>query len=325
MKPHIKRFLKDVELHISRVGSEDLLSEYRSHIISLVTCHLSVDSILDGIDQVQVLEAVRNSLQYMADSYSTHAIAPQIWNPFVACTLRALIDEVKTQHPDHGLKKQGTLKTNPVKTKRPSEQNSQTSGATKSKVTVPKPKVHPASVPPAVPTDEIRRQVETTLRQRKVHPFAKSPCVRCSDVLCSFCTNAAEHVPLTSCSSRTSHGRGKCHASGFWPHIGATLWAKWKHPHNAGAKFSLSVPLSLPEGALPPIRTVKVPMDGIGQPQSPIQGLTTDDEATNGSTSSIDMSQPGAWVLHTAKSLKSPLKRARRASVNSQSSSTTEG
>lgn len=335
MKPHIRRFCKNIERNILSVGSEDILSEYRSHMLSIVTSHLSVDSLLDGIDQVRMLEAVRNSLQFIADSYSSHAIGPQIWNPFVACTLQALIDEVRTQQPsDLRLKITGTQEKPKQALRKPSEVKTADRGsAGKTLASTSKTKEHQAQVPPASSTDEIRRQVETTLKQHKKHPFFNSPAVRCRDALCRFCCNAAKHVPLTPCSSRKSHGKGKCHSSGYWPHIGATLWAKWKHPHNAGADFSISTPLALVEGALPPVSGHirsdpsgdKIGASGI---TSPIAGLTSDGEATQDSTSSYDLSKPGAWahVVERMPLKASPSKRPRRVSVHSQSSlSSTEG
>lgn len=311
MKPHIKRFCKLIERNILQLGSDTLLTEYRSHLISLVTCHLSVDTMIDGVDQVRLLEAVRNSLQYMAEIHSTHAIAPQIWNPFVACTLQTLIDEIRTQPSNPDLKISGITKTKPKIGKK---QNSPTRGSTQPLSSVSNTEECLPKMPPSVVSpDEIRRQVRTTLHQRKKHPFSLSPSVRCKDILCRFCMKAAEHVPLTLCASRKSHGKGKCHATGYWPHVGATLWAKWKHPHNAGVDFSLSTPLSLFDGALPPV-SHEVEVD---QQISLIYDRSSCDEATQ-SDISVDLFEPGAWARHCSSPLIStPLKRPRRKSSNS--------
>lgn len=218
---------------------------------------------LTGLPEINVLNALSDSLEHVSQTSDNSELASQMWNPLIAAVFnsyRSIISTLDGYSLSENTKKklmQPKIVTQP---KRSLKKEKQTTVATapppvkskrkrkKQKVSVPIPMleeiiVEPTSAPPPVsPTPsevvdcETRHQilddVSHCLDTTTTYIFGgQQASIKCKAKACTICRKIALRMPLSKCSEIRKHATRPCHASGWYPHTTAFVAQKMSKIH----------------------------------------------------------------------------------------------
>lgn len=98
---------------------------------------------------------------------------------------------------------------------------------------------HPKPSPPPIPADQEIQQVAKSLHNEvlKTSPLYDrkgQKYVRCTRTGCRFCKDMFMHLNISSCERM---GHEPCHSTGWFPHIGITMWKVLRRQHDSGSLF----------------------------------------------------------------------------------------
>lgn len=96
---------------------------------------------------------------------------------------------------------------------------------------------------------EIRTAVATRiLGTEPLYAVKAQSYVKCTTTNCDFCTMMYNHLDLSACRM---FGHQPCHTTGYFPHVGISMWKKLRKQHDAGQEFKPSPTTKRKEGDLP--------------------------------------------------------------------------
>lgn len=93
-------------------------------------------------------------------------------------------------------------------------------------------KSKPISLPSAKGADKVYKELCTYLASDQP-PYKHVPYMDCKHTLCSFTRTLFQNIALTKCV-----GHKKCVPSGWFPHVGMTLWKSIASKHSEGSIFT---------------------------------------------------------------------------------------
>lgn len=178
----------------------------------------AIISSLESTSQLALEEAAR------VQNSDLDSISAQLWNPLVASLVKMLFSgPVKHEK-----------KVSPTKTK----QRKDVSKAPSRTVTLPS----------SAEVDKIRSSLKAVALTR-TRLYANTGHVTCDRDCCAFCKHMFMNLNLTKCE-----GHKKCSASGWYPHVGKSLWSMLKAKHAALVPCKLK-PQACKSGELPALQS----------------------------------------------------------------------
>lgn len=197
--------------------------------ISQKALHLALVDTLQALSAYALEEYERtNNLEY-------RSISDMVWNPINAAFLKL-----------------------PLLEQKPSvKENSSTSNSNKDTKSLKSSRTLNPSVNVAPELDEDERQrlydkILATRETREVLYRTKFHShVKCEEARCKYCTHLFNTLNLTKCI-----GHAACSKTGWYPHVGASLWKMVKTKHNSRSECTL-VPKACKAHELPSLSTYK--------------------------------------------------------------------
>jgi len=184
---------------------------FRENVSSLDLQILASGSIPSNIISNCIASALQKAAAE-ADTLSLPIVSAQIWNPLTAVLLQDSItkpqsEKSKTANPKPLLKE----KTSSKKTS--------------------------DNVSTDISTDDvsrIRKALQCTQPASGIYNNIYHSHISCVKPDCKFCYDLYRQINITKCI-----GHKPCHNSGYYPHVGKTLWKMIKGRHNRGDKCDI--------------------------------------------------------------------------------------
>lgn len=179
---------------ISSCALQDLVNS----TIPRQTISNALISSLESTSQLALEEAAR------LQKSDLETISAQLWNPLVASLVKMLMVDLKSEK----------IISSPKQTN-------------KQRKDVPKVAPKAVKLPAPAEADRIRSSLKAVALTR-TRLYANTAHITCERDNCAFCKHLFMNVNITKCE-----GHKKCSASGWYPHVGKSLWSMLKAKHNA--------------------------------------------------------------------------------------------
>lgn len=212
-------------------GNQQILTVFEATFRENVSS-LDLQILASGIIPSNILSnCLASALQVAADkanSLSMPLVSAQIWNPLTAVLLR-----------DSMMTPRSKIESKPAISK------SLTKVKTSAKST---------DVSELVSTDQVEK-IRTALKHNipssGLYNNSHHSHISCVKLKCAFCATMYKQVNITKCI-----GHKPCHDTGYYPHIGKSLWKMVKGRHNRGEPCKLKVEPIKP-GQIPSLNQTK--------------------------------------------------------------------